>query len=116
GDRDDIASRIIERLRQDNLAGSIAVAETIDSACLLARQNRGMVNVVNSSAGFSRLSLSELPIEQSTLNVFNDLGLYKVEDVLAIPHEDLVARYGKDFRDIIDVLEQKSVSILVPNI
>lgn len=116
GDRDAIASKVMERLRQDNLAGSIAVAETIDSACLLARQNGGSVNAVHSPNGFARLPLTDLPIEQDTLNVFNDLGLYRVEDVLAIPHEELITRYGKDFRDVIDVIEQKSASMLVPNI
>ncbi len=116
GDRDAIASKIVERLRQGNLAGSVAVAETIDSACLLARQSGGSVNAVHSPDGFARLPLADLPIEQDTLNVFNDLGLYRVEDVLAIPHEELITRYGKDFRKIIDVIEQKSASMLVPNI
>ena len=115
GDRDAIAAKIAEGLRQHNIAGSIAVAETIDSACLLARQNNGP-NTFHSPENFSRLPLSDLPIEQDTLNVFSDLGLRKVEDLLAIPHEDLITRYGKDFRNIIDVIEQKSSSMLVPNV
>ena len=115
GDRDAIAAKIAEALRQHNIAGSIAVAETIDSACLLARQNNGP-NTFHSPENFSRLPLSDLPIEQDTLNVFSDLGLRKVEDLLAIPHEDLITRYGKNFRNIIDVIEQKSSSMLVPNV
>lgn len=116
GDRDSIASKIRAEMRQSNLAGSVAVAETIDSACLLARQNSGSISTVHSSEHFSRLPLSDLPIEQDTLTVFSDLGLRRVEDLLAIPHDELITRYGKDFQAIIDVIEQKSRSILVPNV
>ncbi|MEO5860626.1 MAG: hypothetical protein ABIR33_16970 [Pyrinomonadaceae bacterium] len=115
GDRDAISTKILEGLRRHNLAGKIAVAETIDSACLLARQNT-VSNTVHSQETFSQLPLSDLPIERDTLNVFNDLGVRKVSDLLSIPHDDLITRYGKDFRNIIDVIEQKSSAILVPNI
>ena len=115
GDSERIASKILEGLRQHNISGKIAVAETIDSACLLARQT-AEANTVQSPESFTQLPLSDLPIEQDTLNVFNDLGVRKVEDLLAIPHNDLITRYGKNFRNIIDVIEQKSSSMLVPNV
>ncbi|MEQ1763617.1 MAG: hypothetical protein ABL984_10775 [Pyrinomonadaceae bacterium] len=115
GDRDTIAAKIMGSLRQQNIAGSIAVAETIDSACILARQN-GKTDTFHSPESFAQLPLSDLPIEQDTLNVFHDLGLRKVEDLLAIPQDELITRYGKDFRNIIDVIEEKSSSMLVPNI
>jgi len=116
GNRDVIADKILKRLRQNNVSGSIAIAETIDSACLLARQNGGLSHKVHSTDGFAKLPLSDLPIEQDTLNVFSDLGLRRVEDVIAIPNEELITRYGKDFRNIIDVIEQKSSSMLEPNV
>lgn len=116
GDRDAIASKIMTEMQQFDLAGSVAVAETIDTACLLARQGNGSVSRVHSSENFSRLPLSDLPIEQDTLNVFSDLGVRRVEDLLAIPHDELINRYGKDFQTVIDVIEQKSRSILVPNV
>lgn len=115
GDRDAISAKIVEGLRQHNLAGSIAVAETIDSVCLLARQ-KGEASTVHSLENFARLPLSDLPIDQDTLNVFSDLGVQKVEDMLAIPHADLITRYGKEFRKIIDIIEQSSSSMLVPNV
>jgi protein ImuB len=115
GNRDAIAAKILESLLQHNIAGKIAVAETIDSACLLARQN-GEANPVRSPDNFAQLPLSDLPIEQDTLNVFNDLGVRRVEDLLAIPRDDLITRYGKNFRKIIDVIEQKSSSNLIPNV
>ncbi len=116
GDRDAVSNKIVESLRRQNVAGSVAVAETIDSACLLARQDGGLGHEVQSSDSFSKLPLSDLPIEQDTLNVFTDLGLRKVEDLLSIPHNELITRYGKDFRNIIDVIEQKSSSMVVPNV
>ena len=115
GDREKIASKILECLCQNNISGKIAVAETIDSACLLARQTAA-TNTVQSTESFAQLPLSDLPIEKDTLNVFKDLGVRKVEDLLAIPHHDLISRYGKNFRNIIDVIEQKSSSMLVPNV
>jgi protein ImuB len=116
GDRDSVSEKIVDGLRRHNVAGSIAVAETIDSACLLARQYGGSVYEVHSSDGFSKLPLSDLPIEQDELNVFTDLGVQKIEDLLSIPNDDLITRYGKDFRNIIDVIEQKSSSMLVQNL
>lgn len=116
GDRDAIAAKIVDGLRRQNVAGSIAVAETIDSACLLARQHGGSAHQVHSSDGFSKLALSDLPIEQDVLKVFTDLGVRKVEDLLAIPHDELIKRYGKDFRNILDVIEQKCSSMLVSNV
>ena len=110
-----IASGILEKLRERNIAGSLAVADTIDSACLLARQNKGL-HTVNSPEIFPKLPLGELPIEQDTLNVLDDLGIRKVEDLLAVPQEELIERYGKDFRKVIDVVEQKGPSMLKPNI
>lgn len=116
GDSRAIGARISESLRERNIRGSVAVAETIDSACLLARQKSRSVQEVHSSDTFNRIPLSDLPIEQDTLNVFNDLGLRRVEDLLAVPHEDLITRYGGGFRNVIDVVEQQSSSTLVPNV
>lgn len=116
GDRDPIAARIMGSLRERGLTGSVAVAPTIDSACLLARQNSGSVSTVHSPESFAQLPLLDLPIEQDTLNVFKDLGIRRVEDLLAIPQDDLITRYGKDFRNVIDVIEEKGSSIMVPNV
>ena len=116
GGKEKISVKIVEGLRQHNIASSVALAETIDSACLLARQHGGSAHEVHAPEGFAKLPLTDLPIEQDTLNVFNDLGVRRVEDLLAIPHNELITRYGKDFRKIIDVVEQKSSSMLVPNV
>jgi protein ImuB len=116
GKPDAIAAKIFEYLRQYNITGRIAVAETIDSACLIARQRSEQVNAIHYPESFARLPLSDLSIEEDTLNVFADLGIRRVEDLLAIPHDELIARYGKDFRKVVDVIEQKSSSMLVTNV
>lgn len=116
GNSNTISARIIEALQDHNVPGNVAIAETIDSACLLARQGTGSATKVYYSESFAKLPLSDLPIEQDNLNVFNDLGVRRVEDLLEIPQEELISRYGKGFRKIIDVIEQKSTSILVPNV
>ncbi len=116
GSSDRIARNILEELQKQNVLGSIAVAESVDTAVLLARHNKGLVHAVHSPDMFQKLPLSELPIEQDTLNVFNDLGISRVEDLLSVPREDLAGRYGREFRDVIDVIEQKGSSRLTPNV
>ncbi len=116
GKRSLIARKILEELQKHNVPGSVAVAETIETATLLARQNDGVSNVVHSPDTFQKLPLSDLPIERDTLNVFTDLGLRRVEDLIEIPREELIGRYGREFEEIIDIAEQKSSAVLTPNL
>jgi protein ImuB len=83
---------------------------------LLARQTEGLSHAIHSPDSFPKLPLHDLPIEQDTLNVFSELGIRKVEDLLTIPKEDLVTRYGRGFVDVIDTIEQKGASLLTPNV
>jgi protein ImuB len=116
GKPDRIAQKIFKELQKQNIPGSIAVAKTVDTASLLARQDGGLSHTVHSSDTFQKLPLHEFPIEQDTLNVFNDLGIRKVEDLLEIPKDELVNRYGREFQNVIDVVEQKGASMLTPNV
>lgn len=109
-----VAKKILNELQKQNLSGSVAVADTVETAMLLARQNTAAV--VRSPETFQQIPLHQLPIEQDTLNVFGDLGIRKVEDLLAIPHEDLIGRYGSEFKSVIDMIEQKGTSLLTPNV
>jgi protein ImuB len=130
-----VAKKILQEMRRQNIAGSVAVAETVDSAMLLARQKTvqsaslslypGGTNstqkqaeacTLNTPDMFAQLPLADLAIEEDTLNVFTDLGLQRVEDLLAVPADDLITRYGQQFRDVIDTIEQKGVSLLVANV
>ena len=65
---------------------------------------------------FRELPLADLPIEQDTLNVFEDLGIQSVKQLLDVPREQLIGRYGREFQKVIDVIEQKGGRLLAPNV
>lgn len=111
-----IARKILEELKKQSIPGSIAVAETVETAALLARQDREPAQALNPPDAFQKLPLTDLPIEQDTLNVFSELGIRKVEDLLKIPRDALVGRYGREFETVIDVIEQKGTQLLTPNV
>ena len=111
-----VAKKVLAELEKHGLAGSVAVAETVETAMLLARQKTIESTAVHSLESFQKLPLHELPIEQDTINVFSDLGVRTVEDLLEIPHNELIGRYGREFRDVIDIIEQKGTSLLSPNV
>ena len=110
-----IEQKILEQLRKQNIAGSIAVAATVETAALLARQGDGLTSV-QSPDKFQQLPLASLSIEQDTLNIFSELGLRRVEDLLAVPKDDLINRYGRAFSTVVDVIEQKGRQVLTPNV
>jgi len=115
GKPDRVAQKILAELQKQNIAGSIAVAETVDTTVLLAREGNGL-NSIHSPETFQQLPLASLPIEQDTLNIFGELGLKRVEDLLAVPKDDLINRYGRAFSDVVDVIEQKDRQLITPNV
>ena len=116
GKSESIAQKILAEMQNQRVAGSIAVAETVDTAMLLARQSGGLNHTVYSVDMFEQLPLADLAIERDTLNVFNELGIHRIGDMLDIPHDELVGRYGQAFTDVIDVLEQRGRSFVTPNV
>lgn len=118
GKPDRVAQKILAEMQRQRVGGSVAVAETVDTAMLLARQ--GDVKSASFSLStpdmFEQLPLTDLNIERDTLNVFTELDLRNISDLLAVPHDELVSRYGREFRDVIDVLEQRGKSLIMPNI
>ncbi|HUR98164.1 MAG TPA: hypothetical protein VMZ26_08895 [Pyrinomonadaceae bacterium] len=130
GGVDEISQKILAELKKNSMPGRVAVADTIDTATLLAREPLnsppvlggadaasadGMVNAA-SPDDFSRLSLQNLLIDDDTLNVFRDLGIKSISDLTRVPKDELITRYGQQFKNIIDVIEQKSARLLTPNI
>lgn len=113
GDADRIAQKIHRSLRKNRITAKFAVAESADTAILLARRTE---KNGDSTDKFSQLPLHDLQIDNDTLNIFSDLGIHKVEDLQQIPADDLINRYGQKFRETIDVIEQKSGRILTPNV
>lgn len=115
GKPDKISQNIIVQLSLNNIPGCIAVAETVESAALLARQNKKNQTTV-SDKSFQKLPLSDLKIDQDTLNVFNDLGLRQVQDLIDIPRDELINRYGSEFESVIDVILEKGQTMITPNV
>jgi len=116
GDSDKITQKILEQLKKIEISGSIAIADTANTAILLARQNEGANHTAASPEKFSQLPLQNLEIENDTLKVFNDLGIRTIDELRQIPDADLIGRYGQKFKDVIDVIEQKGKRLLTPNI
>ncbi len=111
-----IAEKILEQLRSQKIPGSIGIAETVDTASLLARQKKGLEHVIHLPDSFQKLPLRDLEIEQDTLNVFHDLGFRRVEDLLAIPRDELIRRYGGEFERVVKTIEQQGERLLTPNV
>lgn len=116
GKPDQIAQNILERLKTTGVPGNIAVAATVDTAILLARQKKGLNHTIASPAEFQKLPLSDLDIENDSIGIFNELGINNIEELRQVPVDDLINRYGQDFRKVIDVIEQNDKSFLTPNI
>lgn len=116
GKPDQIAEKIVSYLKADNIAGNIAVADTVDTAILLARQKKGLNHTVASPDEFQKLPLRDLGIKNDSIGIFSELGINNIEDLRTIPIDDLINRYGPDFRQIIDVIEENKRSFLTPNI
>ncbi len=111
-----IAKKVEEELSKQMLRGSVAVAGTVAAATLLARQGKGNDNTVHTADTFTQLPLSGLPIEPDTLGVFDELGLHDVEDLLRIPKNELIGRYGREFERVIKSIRQEDRRPLTPNI
>ena len=116
GKPDKITQKILLELERRKIRGSVAVAGTVDTAILLARQKGEGVHTATEPDAFEQLPLRDLDIGQDTLSVFNDLGIRSVQDLLAIPRADLIGRYGREFQDVIDTIEQRGASFITPNV
>ncbi|MBK9154254.1 MAG: hypothetical protein IPM25_08575 [Chloracidobacterium sp.] len=109
-----IAKKVEEELAKQTLRGSVAVAETAAAAALLAREGGG--NAVEEADRFAQLPLSGLPIDADTLGVFGELGLHDIEALLRVPRDELIARYGREFEQVIKSIRQEDRRPLTPNI
>ena len=116
GKPENIAQKVLGELKHAKIPGSIAVADTVETATLLARQESDGEHSLRLPDMFPQLPLDGLDIDDDTLNVFNDLGLHNVEDLLAVPQTELINRYGRDFEGVVRALRQKGDRLLTPNV
>ena len=116
GDSKKISKNILEQLKAHRISGNIGIADKAETAILLARQNKGLNHTAADIDDLRQLPLQNLEIESDTLAVFRDLGIRTVEQLRQIPAADLIGRYGQQFKDVIDVIEQKGSRLLATNI
>lgn len=116
GDEKKIARKIVKELESKNILGHVAIAASVETALLLAREERDAGRSAVPTEGFRQLPLKNLGIDRDTIRVFEALGISRIEDLEQIPANDLVARYGHDFRGVIDVIDQKDKRDVVPNV
>jgi protein ImuB len=116
GDDEAIAEAIKNQLVEHDIFGSVAVNSHLNSAVLLARQNFAAGDKSHAVNSFSKLPLRTLEISRDTLGVFEALGISRIEELREIPHEQLISRYGQEFREIIDAADEADRRSLKPNL
>jgi hypothetical protein len=116
GTPEQIAENILAHLKTNNISGNVAVADTVDTAILLARQKKGLNHTIASPAEFQKLPLRDLGMASDSVGIFNELGIKNIEQLRQVPVDDLINRYGQDFQKVIDVIEQNDKSFLTPNV
>ncbi|MBC7898795.1 MAG: hypothetical protein H7070_01970 [Saprospiraceae bacterium] len=114
GGPEQLAQKILGLLEENNISGKVRIADTADTAILLAREE-SRYHPANTQGEFQNLLLQNLPIEDDTLKILNDLGIKKVRDLQKISADDLISRYGRGFKNVIDVIEQNGRRLLTPN-
>jgi len=116
GNTNAIARGILKKLQEHGISGNVGVAASIDAALVIARENTGLNHTAATDEKFHQLPLRNLEIEGDALGVFESLGISHVEELQQVPVDELIARYGRDFRDVIDVINQSAKRQLTPNI
>ena len=116
GNTQTLAKGILKKLKEHNISGNVAVAASIDATLIIARENTGLNHVAVTDERFRQLHLKNLEIDGDTLGVFESLGISRVEELQAVPVDELIARYGQDFRHVLDVMNQSAKRQLTPNI
>jgi hypothetical protein len=111
-----VAREILKALKERNVSGNVGVAASIDAALIIARENTGLNHVAVTDEKFSQLRLRSLDIDGDTLGIFEHLGISRIEDLQEVPVDDLIARYGHDFRNVLDLIDQTAKRQLTPNI
>ncbi len=116
GNDKQIEEDIKKELGKHQIFGSVAVNSHLNTSILLARQNQDLSSKSNILSNFGKLPLQNLEIDRNTLGVFNALGIKRIEELKMIPSDQLISRYGQEFRDVIDVICEKDQRSLTPNL
>ena len=116
GSAEKVAQGILKKLQEQNVSGNVAVAASIDAALIMTREKAGLDHTAVTDEKFRQLHLSNLEIEGDTLGIFESLGISRVEELQQVPVDELVARYGQEFRNVIDLINQNAKRQLTSNV
>lgn len=116
GNTQKVAQSVLKKLQEHGISGNVAVAASIDAALLIAREKMGLNHIAATDEKFRQLHLKNLEIDGDTLGVFESLGISRIEDLEQVPADELIARYGQNFRNVLDVINQSAKRRLTPNI
>lgn len=114
GDPSQIARSISSELNKRGLLGNVAVAENASLAILHAQNSNNVT--VSTKKELHNLPLLSLNLEPETLGIFHALGLRDIGDLKDIPTDDLIARYGQEFKQIIDLIQGNGKHVLKTNL
>lgn len=109
-----IARSIAHEMELRGIEGNLAIAANASTAELYARTKTGVT--VIEPGEHRELPLGSIGLSEDTLNVFHALGLRTTADLRTIPEDELIARYGPEFRNTLDLLDQNGSHILTPNL
>lgn len=114
GDQMKIAKHIADDLETKNIKGTLGVSKNADTAILFAKNIEGVTTDSGNEMGL--MPIGALALENDIQGVFEDLGLLDIHQLREIPEADLIARYGQNFRVVIDLINQEGKRTLIPNI
>src|ERR1043166_7465663 len=91
--------KIDAALRKFGLTPRITAAPTYACAWALARYGRQVITSVTDEqieAAIAPLSVAALRIDSNTIDALADVGVERIEHVLALPRDELAARFGPE--------------------
>lgn len=109
-----IVESIAETLADAGLRGNIAVAGNAASAMIQARSRTGATVVTD--VKLDQLPVERFGIDRETFEIFGALGLASARDLKRIPEHQLIARYGPEFRNVLDLINGRGKHVLTPNL
>ncbi|MEZ5344190.1 MAG: hypothetical protein R2681_01425 [Pyrinomonadaceae bacterium] len=114
GDQNKIAKRISTSLYKKNINANLGISADAETAILFAGNLQGVTT--DTGHEIKQMFIETLGLDADIQNVFSAMGIESIEQLKNIPENDLIARYGQDFRSVIDLIGQQGRRTLVPNI
>ncbi|MFV0390167.1 MAG: hypothetical protein ACK5NT_15605 [Pyrinomonadaceae bacterium] len=114
GTQETLCNLISQKMKKVGIAGNLGISEHLETSILFARNLPGATTDTGSE--LSSLPLESLAIEDDVLMVLEALGTRSIAQLKKIPAEELIARFGQDFRGVLDLVNNQGSRKLTPNI